>query len=417
MAIHPWRLLLLPGLLVMTLLSVQAEPSGDGLVPLEIEAFGTPQQSIPLDQRVNRLEGVYSEPHPGDASMDYRLSRLYAIQQAEAVRGNIQEAIDAYNAGNDLASQGKTREAIASYEEAIRLDQTLLPAYNNLGHLWDQMQEYDKAIGTYQQALTVDPNNALIHRNIAVVFEKVGRYQDAMAAYDRYIHLNPNPEPQIVSMVESYQQQKRSGVHATNYLAALNAGGHPRDLLWPEAINPIPVFIQVSEPQQARFLPMVHEALNTWEEATNHRLRFRELPLPEQARIFIQLNSGPLSHPFHSVGHAQYNVQQDPSRQKSSLRVNLTINTGEADDPTPSPYRMQQIRRLALHELGHALGIWGHSTDPGDIMYTQPIADQLSARDTETIQRLYRVYPDKTVKVTPEKKRAGAAPTRFQILR
>jgi len=41
------------------------------------------------------------------------------------------------------------------------------------------------------------------------------------------------------------------------------------------------------------------------------------------------------------------------------------------------------------HELGHALGIFQHSPDPGDLMYSDPVVTAPSARDRNTINRAY----------------------------
>ena len=41
------------------------------------------------------------------------------------------------------------------------------------------------------------------------------------------------------------------------------------------------------------------------------------------------------------------------------------------------------------HELGHALGIFQHSPDPDDLMYSDPIVTAPSARDRNTVERAY----------------------------
>lgn len=52
-----------------------------------------------------------------------------------------------------------------------------------------------------------------------------------------------------------------------------------------------------------------------------------------------------------------------------------------------------RIRTISLHEIGHVLGLTGHTANPNDAMfYSATIADEwrnLSARDANTMTRLY----------------------------
>lgn len=56
----------------------------------------------------------------------------------------------------------------------------------------------------------------------------------------------------------------------------------------------------------------------------------------------------------------------------------------------------ERLYRVVLHELGHALGIIGHSDDPSDIMF-QSIVDteaELTGRDRNTLRMLYSCPTD-----------------------
>ncbi|MFN7900943.1 MAG: matrixin family metalloprotease [Synechococcaceae cyanobacterium] len=55
--------------------------------------------------------------------------------------------------------------------------------------------------------------------------------------------------------------------------------------------------------------------------------------------------------------------------------------------------RAEALQATALHELGHAIGLWGHSDDANDVMAVRPGARPvlvLTARDRGTVDWLYR---------------------------
>ena len=49
------------------------------------------------------------------------------------------------------------------------------------------------------------------------------------------------------------------------------------------------------------------------------------------------------------------------------------------------------IKAATRHELGHALGIWGHSDNPQDVMYQSQVSDppEISERDINTLKKVY----------------------------
>jgi predicted Zn-dependent protease len=63
------------------------------------------------------------------------------------------------------------------------------------------------------------------------------------------------------------------------------------------------------------------------------------------------------------------------------------------DDPGIEPC----LALTSIHEIGHALGIFGHSDRPGDIMFTDPEVDLPSARDLRTAEAAYHTPRSLTV--------------------
>ncbi len=375
---------------VASILSISALAWGNStLDALELQLLGQKFTAEPLEQRITRFEEAFQLPPVAKASMQYRLSRIYALPKAQNDAVNRQEAVAAYNQGIDATQGGRIEAAIDAYKRAIQLNPGLVEAYNNLGNLFEHLNLYPKAIESYQRALSQMPDSPLLHRNLAVVFEKAGDTSQALHHYREYAKLDPAPDKTVLNIIRNYDDQARNASHAPDYYEQAQEGSHGKKLVWPEEINPIPVYISL-EPDQGAFLPAIKEGLAKWEEASEGRLRFKEVSTPGEAKIRIALQEGPLSHPYLDVGRASYDyAEEGKNHELKGLRVDVVINTGERDVPIPLENRLAQVRRLTLHEIGHAIGIWGHSSNPGDVMYTRPIVSELSQRDRNTFFKLY----------------------------
>ncbi len=71
--------------------------------------------------------------------------------------------------------------------------------------------------------------------------------------------------------------------------------------------------------------------------------------------------------------------------------VVIILRTTEKDG---QPMPLAKMRAAAGHEFGHALGIEGHSTNPGDLMSLYYGNGRLSPSDIATIRYLYKIAPD-----------------------
>ncbi|MEN9566628.1 MAG: hypothetical protein RLZZ69_1824, partial [Cyanobacteriota bacterium] len=106
------------------------------------------------------------------------------------------KSANSYNdLGNLLAQQGKTAEAIASYQTAIALQLDFAIAHNNLGNLLVQQGEMEKAISSYQTAIALQPDLVLAHSNLGNLLAYQGETEKAIASYQTAIDLQPNYHP------------------------------------------------------------------------------------------------------------------------------------------------------------------------------------------------------------------------------
>jgi tetratricopeptide (TPR) repeat protein len=81
--------------------------------------------------------------------------------------------------------------ALGDYNDAIRLDPTAAPVFNNRGTVWAAKQEFDKAIADYNEAIRLDPRYALAYFNDGIARTAKQEYDRAIADFDEAIRLDP----------------------------------------------------------------------------------------------------------------------------------------------------------------------------------------------------------------------------------
>ena len=97
-----------------------------------------------------------------------------------------------FNLGNVLDAQGRRREAVLAYEQAIARDPAFAEAWLNLAAVKEDRPV--EAIALYRRALEARPDypNALF--NLAVLLTSLASYAEAVPLWDRYLSLQPHPE-------------------------------------------------------------------------------------------------------------------------------------------------------------------------------------------------------------------------------
>ena len=151
----------------------------------------------------------------------------------------------------------------------------------------------------------------------------------------------------------------------------------PDYLVWSRF--PVKVYVQPADQQSQAWVNLVTQAVNEWKVY----FPLEQVDQKENADILIDRASIPLKFPpiervrFADTRFELYN-------QDSVLRHRVTIRI-QPNRPNLS------LLAAARHELGHAIGIWGHSPLETDIMYFSQVRTPppISARDVNTLKRVY----------------------------
>jgi len=148
------------------------------------------------------------------------------------------------------------------------------------------------------------------------------------------------------------------------------------------------VWIEPPDGEAGRWQQAVQGAIIHWQ--TLLPIRLVEDPTAAQVRIWRRrppLRPAADGRPRASNGRALLQllaVERQPGLWRLEPAVEVLLSPGQ---------RRQALQATALHELGHAFGLWGHSGDPADAMAAAAGAVPvlaLSPRDRSTLAWLLR---------------------------
>ena len=192
---------------------------------------------------------------------------------------------------------------------------------------------------------------------------------------------------------EAHRLRARFAMDAADYLKWIAFPVPINDLValrWPRAEMPLRVFL--SRPPDGLFespdavFDSVRDGVLDWSDGAGPGLpTFRFVDDPGEADIPIMWAAEPDGDWY--AAHCAW----DPiAIQRRKFGVSRILVTGRWRDGHTAD--LHDLYKVVLHEMGHALGVGGHSPHPDDIMYAglTPFNHALSGRDRATLALLYQ---------------------------
>ncbi len=91
-----------------------------------------------------------------------------------------------------LHQTGQLSQAVALYEQILKLQAQHFGALNMLGVATHQMGQSERAISLINQALQVKPDYVGAHSNLGKIYDDLSQYELALQSYDRALALKPD---------------------------------------------------------------------------------------------------------------------------------------------------------------------------------------------------------------------------------
>jgi len=131
------------------------------------------------------------------------------------------------NFGVVLYEKGKIAEAIAHYQEALRIVPRQPNVHAHLGNALLQLGQLDEAVAHFEIELEIVPNSAEAHSNIGVVFLAKGRVEESIAHLERALQIAPESADAHYNLGNALLRAARVQEALAHYKKALQI--NPRD--------------------------------------------------------------------------------------------------------------------------------------------------------------------------------------------
>lgn len=322
----------------------------------------------------------------------------------------------------EISEKYYKKEAILKFNDAVKAWET---------------KNATSAINSWNEAVELDPNLWVAYLGLGQAYQTKKEYTKSLQAYTKYLNLAPDAAPDRPHVLETVKylsfllKNGEEAIKSSDYLSLVKTKhqGKEHYVRW-DLSKPLKVFFYPAggiPNYKDEFQNIFIEGGEIWQEALPN-LTFevidnsallkklsskekdkKEKELIEQAQIKVIFPSkfkvkGDPNNPIAS----QIDAQSFPIiRDKKDFRVLGIIMISpfiyyqtqiaiplEPLSKLNTDDQIKKLRIISAREIGHALGLWGFSPNPDDLMFEGEVNElKLSNRDKNTIKKLYELDP------------------------
>ena len=143
---------------------------------------------------------------------------------------------------------------------------------------------------------------------------------------------------------------------------------------------------------------LVRNGFDEWVNATQNAIRYEVVSNSNRADVTVTYDIVP-ARPLTGERLGQTGFTFNPARRQL-VRASMHLNVWEG----MTRRDLARFENTAAHEFGHALGINGHSPNPGDLMYYSSASSEgVTVRDINTLRLAYGNFERSVARATDSK--------------
>ena len=292
-----------------------------------------------------------------------------------------------FDAGMTAYNKGNMQTAKVMFQKAIALNKNDANAHYMYAQVLTKEKKYDLAKQEYKKVISIAPNSQ------AATYSKQG-----LEAINSYLN-NKNQTTQKASTTKTAASKttKTTASKKSSELDKLDNAPHYLKNAYrlgekyTRQKGTVRVYIENS-----KYKAMMKRAYGEWQSAIGGSVFFTFVENTNDASDVVKFSKMKVTGNAQEGGHCSYNIENG-----NLVGNTIVINT---TGPDGKPLSNEMIYHTMLHEVGHSIGIMGHSTNQSDIMATgtkTPVA-HLSARDRKTARLLYQGYTSSSNNVSKQ---------------
>lgn len=272
--------------------------------------------------------------------------------------------------------------------------------YNKARALYNQRQ-YEQSLPYFEKSLFADPKGILARFFYVLALSKSEpKYSIQKKLFEMANSKIEDEASKYAKSQTMYLRYKLLDGIENNYI--FNAAMGSDILRWDIKSFPLSVYIDSPNSVPPYYIESIKRAMNLWSSRTNF-VKFKQAQNPLDADILIRFENTP--NDLCKGGICKYAIAHtEPQIDKNKILKKMDL-TFYKTNPRNENFTSREVFNTALHELGHTLGIMGHSDNPNDLMYSMKESDidifafmrseehSLTARDLKTLVLLYRIEP------------------------
>ncbi len=158
--------------------------------------LGDTKRAISLYQRVIHLQPDFANAYNNLGCLlfennDY-IGALEVWEKSLIYNDNeIEKSLIYNNIGQVFAAQGKIKEAIQSYFQALERKKDFPLVYTNLGKILQQQNQHATAVFCFEKVIDLEPNNIFAYTDCGASLIKLGKLDTALSCFKKIIELEP----------------------------------------------------------------------------------------------------------------------------------------------------------------------------------------------------------------------------------